>query len=152
MSHATNRLVAAIALVAFVAMLGCVGRTPPSASVAGGPSRVDTIATQLADLELQRIAILAATPAEIASTRDIDARIAALRERLRGFRTDGNIERTAAEWLLMALDARDSTVAIRIQQMRMVYTEQYPPVGQALKEQQLLNQRRREIRAVLGRE
>jgi hypothetical protein len=107
---------------------------------------------QLTALELQRIALRSATPGDSASTRDIDARIAALHERLRGLRADGNIERTAAERLLLALDARDSTVAIGIQKMRMVYTDQYPPVRQALTEQQLLKQRRSEIRAALGRE
>ena len=152
MSRAINQLVAAGALVAFVAISGCGGRRPPSASVARVSPQVDTLVAQLAELELQRIALRAATTVESASARDIDARIAALHERLRALRTDGNIERTAAERLLLALDARDSSVTMRIQQMRMVYTEQYPPVRQALTEKQLLKQRRNEIRAVLGRE
>jgi outer membrane murein-binding lipoprotein Lpp len=142
MSRAINQLVAAIAVVGFAGISGCIGRTPPSGSVARGPSQVDTVAAQLAELELERIAVRAATTVEIASTRDIDARIAALHERLRGLRTDGNSERTAAERLLLALDARDSSVTMRIQQARMVYTDQYPPVRQALTEHQLLKQRR----------
>ena len=152
MSRAINQLVAAIAVVGFAAISGCIGRRPPSASVSRGPSQVDTVAAQLAALELQRIAVRAVTTVESASTRNIDARIAALHERLRGLRRDGDIERTAAERLLLALDARDSSVTMRIQQMRMLYTEQYPPVRQALTEQQLLKQRRSEILAALSRE
>jgi hypothetical protein len=152
MSRAIYHLTAAVALAAFATISGCVARTPPAASVAGGPSHGDTVVARLAELELQRIALRAATTGESAVTRDIDARIAALHERLRGFLTEVNIERTAAERLLLALDARDSTVAIGIQKMRMLYTDQYPPVRQALTEQKLLKQRRSEIRAALGRE
>lgn len=152
MSRAIKQLAAATAVVAFVATLGCVGRTSSSPSVASGPSPVDTVSAQLIELELQRIALRAGTTTEIASTRDLDARIATLHEQLRRLRTDGKLERTAAERLLLALEARDSIVTIRIQQARLVYTDQYPPVRQALLEQQLLKQRRSEIRAALGRE
>ena len=152
MNRAINQLVAPIAAVFFAAVSGCMGRTPLSASVSTGSSPVDSVTAQLTDLELQRLARRAATSADTASTRDIDTQIAALHERLRSLRLPDNVERIAAERLLVALDGRDSSVTIRLQQARMAYTDRYPPVRQMLLEQELLRQRRNEIRAALSRQ
>jgi DNA-binding SARP family transcriptional activator len=151
MNRSITSLLAATALVTTAAISACAGHTPRVASVASGPSPLDTVVAQLTECELQRIALHVAPTVDVASTRKIDARIVSLHERLRGLRADDDMERTAAERLLLALDARNSSVASQVQQMRTVYTDQYPTVRQALREQELLKQRRSEIEAALGR-
>jgi hypothetical protein len=150
--HRTSnvRFASGAVLLLGVTLSACAVRTPRQASIAVQPSTVDTVAAQLVELELQRISLRAATTQDPAlpAVRDIDMRIQGLRQRLRSFRPEGSAQRVAADRVLLALDAREASITSQLRQLRMIFTDQYPTVRQAVEEMRLLGERRNEIRAV----
>jgi hypothetical protein len=126
------------------ALLALPARAQQSTSVTVGPSLVDTIAAQLVELELQRVSNVRAS---VAFTDDMNARVAALRQRLRVLGIDGSAERIATDRVLRALDAREARLADNLSRARFVYTDQYPPVRQLMDEIQVIARRRNAIRS-----
>ncbi|MGH9884010.1 MAG: hypothetical protein ACREBE_00670 [bacterium] len=106
------------------------------------PSPVDSIAAKLVELELQRVS----PSAQSEVPRDVDSRISALHERLRSLPDGLAAEREVTNRVVLALDARASSVRARIQQMRLAYTDQHPIVRQALTEVRAIDERLGEIR------
>jgi hypothetical protein len=139
MRHASTLLVTAFAISGVV---GCAARTSqPSAGAASQPS-VDSIVDRLGALELQRVA---PRPAE-----ELNAQIAHVYAQLHALPNHGAVERSAAQRVLAALDARYAALASRVREARAVYTDEYPPVRDLLLEQRRLDGRRTEIRSTLG--
>lgn len=113
---------------------------------------VDSIAARLAELELQRITIEAGNAPQVVSAMSVDAQVGALVEQLRALPNHEFTQRIVTERVLLALDARESSVADRIRSLRLMYTDAHPAVRQALDEEKLLNQRRVDLRAELTRD
>jgi hypothetical protein len=105
------------------------------------PSRLDSLTAQLVELELQRVSSPKSTVADPA------AGIAALQTQLRAMPEGTGAERQAMNRVILALDARASTLRARVQAARLVYTDDYPPVRQALDEMQAIGKRVTEIRS-----
>jgi hypothetical protein len=125
------------------AFAASAAQTPLQTSTAR--SAVDSVAGQLAGLELQRLRV--AMTRDSTSIRDVDSRIQGLRQRLQSLRPDGSGRQVAADSVLLALDARQASVASNLSAARMVYTEAYPPVRQFIEEIRLIEERRNEIKA-----
>jgi len=70
-----------------------------------------------------------------------------LHDQLRALPNHAAAERTAALRILAALDARDVALTARLREMRMIYTDNYPVVRDLAREEQLVNERRNELRA-----
>ncbi len=136
----------AIALLNIAALGACAARTPrePSGYVNG--SNVDTLAARLAELELRRISVLASAPTDAGAVRNADTQIAALRERTYLLPNRDVAERIITERVMRALEARESTVTTRLRELRLVYTDKYPTVRQAVEEERLLREREAELR------
>jgi hypothetical protein len=131
-------------LFALLALPATAARAQQSTAAASGPSPVDTIAAQLVELELQRVSNVRAS---VAFTDDMNARVAALRRRLRVLGVDGSAERIATDRVLLALDAREARLADNLGRARLVYTDQYPSVVQLMDEIQVIARRRIAIRS-----
>ena len=138
------RRVSAAFLFALVALSASAARAQQSVAATSGPSAVDTIAAQLVELELQRVGNLRAS---VGFNDAVDARVAALRQRLRLLAVDGSAERTATDRVLLALKAREARLTDALGRARQVYTEQYPPVRQLMDEIQVIARRRSAIRS-----
>ena len=109
------------------------------------PSRLDSLSAQLVELELQRVSSLSNPNSPAAALRDT-AQIAALHAQLRALPQGSAAEREATSRVILALDARASTLRARVQTLRLYYTDAYPPVRQAQDEQQAIGKRVTEIR------
>ena len=129
-------------VVCFSVVLAACAARP--AGVSAQSSAVDSVAVQLATLELQRISLRAS--GDDSSTTKIDSQIRSLGDRLRR-PADDSTRGIAIARVLLALDARKATVNARLGQMRLMYTDRYPPVRRAIEESRLIDQRRDEIRA-----
>jgi phage I-like protein len=135
-----------VAVFASITVLAaCAARTPLQQTNAASAASIDSIATRVVELELQRITSLATTPMLAASQSGADAQIAALHDRLRARPDYVSAERIVAQRVISALDARQANLTSRIQQMRLVYLEIHPMVRQAMEEKRILDQRRTEI-------
>ena len=132
----------ALVVVSLAVFTACAARTPHEVNTF---ARVDTTAARLTELELERITLLA-TATEGASLRDVEAGIAQLHARLHEFPNHASAERVVISRLILALDARESAVSSRLEQLRFVYTEKYPIVVQAATEARLLRERKAELR------
>ena len=91
----------------------------------------------------------AAAAAQAQSIAEIERRIAAVHEQLHEVLGDSSAERLVMMRLLLALDARRSSLESELRQLRQVYTARYPTVLRAAKEEEALERRYREIRATL---
>jgi uncharacterized protein involved in exopolysaccharide biosynthesis len=111
-----------------------------------GSSRLDSLAAQLVALELQRVSPTLVT-APSAGPRDLSSQIAALHEQLLALPAGATAEREATNRVVLALDARGSSVQARLQQLRLVYTEAHPTVRQTQAEVRAIDQRIAEIRS-----
>jgi chromosome segregation ATPase len=112
---------------------------------------IDTIAARLAELEVQRIAVEAGTTSQIVSVLTVDGQIETLRERLHASLNHESDEQVVTERILLALDARESTVSDRLHGLRSMYTDAHPVVRQTIEEEKLLGQRRDELRKSVDR-
>jgi hypothetical protein len=110
------------------------------------PSRLDSLTAQLVELELQRVSLLSNPSSAVAAPGDAAAGIAALHAQLRALPEGAAAERQAMSRVILALDARASTLRDRVRALRLVYTEGYPVVRQALDEEQAIGKRVTEIR------
>src|SRR4051794_18880241 len=115
----------AIALLSLVVLGACAARTSRASSAYVSTSPVDSIVTHLVELELQRISLLTTAPTDSSSMQKMDARIAALHERVQLLANHESADRTVRERLILALDARASTVTARLHEARLVYTDAY---------------------------
>src|SRR6476659_2258211 len=119
--------------------LGMPATSPAQRTAA--PSLVDSVATRLVELELLQVS-LKGIAVEVGEARQrAAAQIVALHERLRALPGGAAAESTATGRVLLALDARATSLRDDVQRARLVYTEDYPPVRQL----------RDEVRAVLER-
>jgi len=141
------RFASASVLLLAVTLSACAVRAPLQTSSAVQPSAVDTVAAQLVELELHRISLGVTMTQNAAAMRDIDTRFQELRQRLQSFRPEASAQRIATDRVLLALDAREASIASQLRRLRMVYTDQYPTVRQAVEETRLLEERRNQIRA-----
>src|SRR3954470_10120153 len=92
------------ALAGIIALAACAGRTPLQQTNAASAASIDSIATRVVELELQRITSLASPSTPAASQGDADAQIAALHDRLRARPDHVSAERLVAERVISALD------------------------------------------------
>lgn len=143
--HISSTLRSTIALFGFAAIGACAVRTPRGPTGYASTASIDTVAARLVDLELQRISLLATSPTDSLSTRRLDTQIAVLRERVRVSTSRGSANRIVAERVILALDVRESAVVTRLRELRLVYTDQYPTVRQAIEEERLLRERKAEL-------
>ncbi len=127
-----------IALLSLSGVVACAARTPRESNAHSFTSRVDSAAAHLAELELQRISLLANTPTDSVAMEKLDAQMAALRE---GAEVLANRD-LVRERVILALDARASTVTERLRELRLVYTDSYPTVRQMADEERLLRERK----------
>jgi hypothetical protein len=134
-----------LALQLVGALSACAVRTPRESTGDGSSSVVDSVATNLVDLELQRISLLSATAADSPRMRTIDAQMSALRQRVHALANHASAERVVRERLIVALDAQASSVSTRLNELRLAYTDTYPTVRQTAEEQRLLQERKAEI-------
>ena len=134
-----------LALQLVGALSACAVRTRREPTANGFASVVDSVATNLVELELRRISLLATTPADSIPVRTIDAQMSALRQRVHALANHASAERVVHERVILALDARVSSVATRLNELRLAYTDKYPTVRQAAEEQRLLRERKAEI-------
>jgi len=79
------------------------------------------------------------------SARTLSSEISALHVRLRTLPDGEALDGAAQERVMLALDSRAATLATLIERARLVYTDAYPPVRQALDEKRLITQRLAEI-------
>lgn len=147
MFRRSSTIVPALVIASFTLLTACAARGQRLPDVRAHQSTVDTIAARLADLELTRIALSAGSEARAVSSRDINTQIASLHERLHELPDHTSAERVVAERLLLAFDARESSLASQLRQLRLVYTDEHPVVRRAVEEERLLTQRRSELRA-----
>lgn len=139
-------------------LLACAGRVEPRQGaplsprvVAGAPVViVDSIARQLADLEIQRAHALAVYEPWAAQVRGLDARISAHQEQLFAISITAGAPRRVAQFVLARLDARQAALAISHRQMLASYTAASPEVKAIAAEQEHVAQRRAELRVSLG--
>jgi hypothetical protein len=136
----------AVALVALVMTAACAARAPRESPSPASPALADSIGSRLADLELRRITAHT-SETRTSAGRDVDAQISVLHDQLRAQPNHAAAERTAALRILAALDARDVALTARLREMRMIYTDNYPVVRDLAREEQLVNERRNELRA-----
>jgi len=148
MRSRSARTSVALAVATLATAIACAARTPHESAIASPQASVDSIAVQLTDLELRRIALRATETAQTPSSRDVEQQIAQLQEQLRALPSHGSAERTVAQRVLAALDARDVALTARLREMRTMYTDTYPVVRDLAREEQLVNARRTELRAI----
>ena len=127
-----------------VVFAACAPPATRASGVSVQPAAADSIAAQLAELELQRIAVHASR--EDSSTTTIDSQLQNLRDRLQ-LRADSSSRQVVMGRVLLALDARRSSVNAGLAHARLMYTDRYPPVARAIAEIRLIDRRRNEIRA-----
>jgi len=135
----------ALALQLVVALSACAARTQRESTADAFSSVVDSVATNLVELELARVSLLATTAGDSTRMRTIDAQMSVLRHRVGALANHASAERVIRERLILALDARSSSVASRLTELRLAYTETYPTVRQLAAEQRLLQARKAEI-------
>jgi len=138
-----NRRVASVRLVSglfmSVVLAACATR---GSSVSPQPAAVERIAAEVAELELQRIALHASR--SDSSSAPLDSQIRNLQE---GLREDDSARRVVVARVLSALDARRAAVDTQVSRGRLVYTDDYPPIRRAIQERQLIDRRRTELRS-----
>jgi hypothetical protein len=145
MRNVTSFTRSALALQLVGALSACAVRTPREPTADGFASVVDSVATNLVELELRRVSLLATTAADSTRMRTIDAQMSMLRQRVHALTNHASAERVVRERLIVALDAQASSVSTRLNELRLAYTDTYPTVRQAAQEQRLLQERKAEI-------
>jgi hypothetical protein len=75
----------------------------------------------------------------------MNAQITALHERVHILANPDAAERIIVERVILALEARASTVTARLHELRLVYTDEYPTLRQAAEEERLLRERHAEL-------
>jgi hypothetical protein len=146
MRRVQTKLASGVLLAILALVTACAGRAPRGSNESVRVADVDTIAAQLSELELQRIELLSGRVTQGSSPLGTDAQIAALRARLHALPDHARAERVVATRVVLALDARQSTVTADLQNLRSIYTDKHPLAQQLLEEMRLLDQRRTEIR------
>jgi hypothetical protein len=107
---------------------------------------VDTMAARLASLEVQRLSWLAVEPASGAPQNDVELQIRSLREQLRRLPERDSANRVVDARIAAALDARESELKGQLQQLRLVYTDNYPIVRDVARAERLVEERKAELR------
>ena len=110
------------------------------------PSSLDSLAAQLVELELQKVASTVSPDPKVGTPRDVSSQIAALHERLRALPEGVAADREGTNRVVLALDARASSVQARLQHLRLFYTDTNPIVRQSVLEERAIDQRLAEIR------
>jgi uncharacterized protein involved in exopolysaccharide biosynthesis len=137
----------------------CAGRTEPRRTtpmpahdvVHGVPTViVDSIASRLATLEVERAQALSLHESWSAPVRALDAQVAAYQEQLFGISLTASAPRRVAQVVLQRLDEQQATLAIRHRQLLVTYVATSPQVRAIVAEQSQVAQRRAELRASLG--
>ena len=145
----------------FATLLACAGRTEPQqrapipaqALAKGTPTViVDSIATRLADLEVQRAHALAVYEPWATRVRHLDARISAYQEQLFAVSLTASAPRRVAQLVLERLDARKAALVISHRQMLAIYEADAPQIKTLAAEVTNVDQRRAELRVSLGLE
>jgi hypothetical protein len=141
-----RQLVAAALLAPLaVPVSACMTRTPQQVAVVATPSALDSISARLVELELQSVSSGSAARTQTESASTLSSEIASLHVRLRTQPSGEALDSAAQARVRLALDARAATLGSLIQRARLVYTDEYPPVRQALDEKRLIAQRLAEI-------
>jgi hypothetical protein len=122
-----------------------VTERPRSANIDGLNSPLDSSSARLVELELQRIS----SSTDAVSLRRLDSQIAALHDRLRSSPGGVVADRNATARVLLALEARASAVRSWLRDARLVYTDAYGPVRNAVAEDRAIGERLAEIRRTM---
>jgi hypothetical protein len=147
----TITALASLAALAGASLSGaCAARAHHAAPAGVVRATVDTIATHLAELELRRLAVEGAGMVGTPERRELELRIAALREELRELPDAAPAARAVDRHVLDALDARQAGLAVRRRELLVRYTPEHPLVRQAEGEALAVERRRAEMRAALG--
>jgi beta-lactamase regulating signal transducer with metallopeptidase domain/outer membrane biosynthesis protein TonB len=107
---------------------------------------VDTIAARLASLEIERLSWLAGEPTSGAPQNEMELQIRSLREQLRRLPERDSATRFVDARVAAALDARESELKGQLQQLRLVYTDNYPTVKNLATAERLVEERKAELR------
>ena len=138
--------------VAIAALIAASALAVPRASHAQRASaatttRLDTLAAQLIELELERVSSASKPTGPVAAAGGGSAsRIDSLHVQLRALPEGAAAEREAMSRVILALDARASALRARIREARLYFTDEHPMVRQSLSEVQAIGQRVTEIR------
>ena len=106
----------------------------------------DSISTRLVELELQRVSSGSDWTLTFTSKPRFDSEVAALHGRLRSLPDGIAADRQATGRVVLALEARASTVRSQLNVMRAAYTDEYPAVQNAQAEDRAISERLVEIR------
>jgi hypothetical protein len=95
---------------------------------------------------LQRFSPTTVPTQLVESTPDLNSQIEALHDRLRALPDGAAADRQATSRVLLALDARASSVQARVKQLRRFFLPTHPTVLQGESEERAIDERRSQIR------